>query len=61
MEKYGAVQIWFGEVVLLCVSWSFSWALICTTTLPFAANAPIHTKTHLEVWQVGQLGIVLAM
>ena len=35
--------------------------LICTTTLPpmLPMQLSIHTKTRLEVWQVGQLGIVL--
>ena len=48
----------------LCVIVTFVMAvvhLICTTTLPLAADVPIHTKTHLEVWQVGQLGIVIAL
>ena len=35
--------------------------LICTTILHLAADVPIHTKTHLELWQVGQLGIVIAL
>ena len=48
-------------VSILTVVNMLTFILICTTTLTLAVDVPIHTKTELEIWQVGQLGIVIAL